>query len=176
MRHLRFATYLLCFYLAILSWPAQAKDALQVAIHHWPTVYDGMGQSYNVQLSGNAYGTYIILSLHPDTAVFGVNHSAGIECHEYAGTGTTVMCYAEQITSTITVGVHGTIKGPGDKGTYGVLRVGTLDEGSPGRGWLLAADYVNGTIPSAIGPTPEQVRSTQYLPFINGGTFEDNTD
>lgn len=153
----------------VLSTPASAqKDKLTVGIHYWTEVYDGMAQSYNVRLVGNEHGAYIVLSLHPDTDVLNVNHTDGLECTSFPGDGTTVMCYADHLQGAEVVGVHGSIRGPGDNGIYGILRVGTLEEGSPGRGWILNADYGphGGTIPSAIAPRPEPKRLTIYVPEV----------
>lgn len=172
MRLLKLLGYAIFFYLCLLSLPASADQTpLTVGIHYWPKVYDGMAQSYNVKVSGNVHGAYIVLSLHPDNSILNVNHTDGLECTQFPGDGLTVMCYAERIQGDEVLGVHGTILGPGDNGMYGILRVGTMEEGSPGRGWILNADYGprGGTIPSALAPRDEPERSTLFLPLINGG-------
>ncbi|MCB0108507.1 MAG: hypothetical protein KDE53_21450 [Caldilineaceae bacterium] len=148
--------------------PVAAKDGLVVGIHYWTKVHQGMGQSYNVKIVGNVHGVYIVLSLHPDNDIFAVNHSEGIQCAEMPGDGLTVMCYLDHLNGEESLGVHGTVRGPGNDGFYGILRVGTLEEGSPGRGWMLNANYEEsmGTIPSVITPDLEPIRSRIYIPGV----------
>jgi len=169
MRTLRAVVMAVIFCLWVAFLPASAAtDNISVAIHYWGDVHTGMGQSYNVRVTGDS-AVYIILSLHPDNEIHAVNHTDGVECSEFDGDGTTIMCYADDATDAITVSAHGTVVGPGGdefgrSGIYGVLRVGTLADGSAGRGWILDAKYHNGgTIPSALAPGP-----TNYQLFIPG--------
>lgn len=154
----------LCLALALPA--AAAEPQLTVGIHYWTDVTPGQAQSYNIRIAGAAHGVYIILALHPDTEIYAVNSAGGLQCAEIAGEGLTVFCYMDHLAGAAIVGAHGSIRGPGDNGVYGILRVGTLKEGSPGRGWLLSANYrEGGTIPAALTPESEPGRHV-YLPIV----------
>ena len=74
------------------------------------------------------------------------------------------------------VGIHGAIRGPGDNERYAIFRVGTMNNGSPGRGWVLESDYVpiGGTIPpqdmqpTGIDSGVEPTNNVMFLPLIGG--------
>jgi len=163
------------FYLCITFLPASAAiDNISVSIHYWPQVHTGMGQSYNIRVTGDDHGVYVVLSLHPDTDIYAINHTEGVQCAEFQDDGTILMCYASDVTESVTVSAHGTVIGPGGTmygrdGVYGIVRVGTLEDGSPGRGWILDAKfYDGGTIPSALAPEPEPTSYQLFIPRIAG--------
>lgn len=152
-----------------------------VGIHYWPVVHAGKAQSYNIRVAPpkgvTIENVYVVLVVHPDTQIIevdgqllGANWSDGWQCSVHVEQMTTVFCSTDLLTTAQTVGVHGSIVGPGGpQGVYALLRVGTAINGSPNQGWALDATYTeSGTIPSALQQAPEPVRNQLFIPFVGG--------
>lgn len=162
--------------LGLFATPARAEEYavndLIVGLHLNDVVKLGDGQSYNFLLAPHRVEqvehVYLIVALNEHTNIFAVNHTGNIDCSRHDGTGTIVFCSTETLTTTALIGIHGTVKGPGEDGVYGAFRVGTIANGSPGSGWLLEATYLEPgeTIPTNLQPTDEPGRNTIYIPEV----------